>query len=149
MSLTRNVRTSIAAVIVCAVVAPAWAATIDVTVRNFEFDPAVVQAAPGDTVRWTWESGNHTVTSGTCGNPDGTFDEPINSGATQFSWVVSGSAGTTVDYYCRPHCGGGMVAEIQIMNPIPTVSEWGLIGLGVLLVGAAVYVLRRRVQPAM
>jgi len=39
-----------------------------VTVRDFEFDPPLVVADPGDTVRWVWESGDHTTTSGASSN---------------------------------------------------------------------------------
>jgi plastocyanin len=124
----------------------AWAATThDVIVRNFEFDPAVVVASPGDTIRWTWESGSHTVTSGEPCTPDGTFDDPMTIADPEFTWVVIGSAGTTQPYFCIPHCLGGMTGEIQIVAPIPAVSEWGLLLLiGCLLIAGTTILGRRR-----
>ena len=37
----------------------------DVAVKNFEFDPPNIDANPGDTIRWTWVEGMHSVTSRT------------------------------------------------------------------------------------
>lgn len=51
-------------ILACLTVASAArAATIQVTVRNFEFSPAVVNIQPGDTVVWTNTGGTHNVMS--------------------------------------------------------------------------------------
>ena len=47
----------------------AVAATVNVTVSNFQFMPAQVVISQGDTVVWTWSNTNginHSVTSGLC-----------------------------------------------------------------------------------
>ena len=49
--------------IVALTVAPAWAATSDVEVRNNSFAPQTVQIDPGDTVRWVFKGSNHSVTA--------------------------------------------------------------------------------------
>lgn len=59
----------------------------EVTVRNFEFSDAdtgtpVTHVEPGDTVRWTWEGGAHSVTQGVRGlgnEPVGPSDSGIPS----------------------------------------------------------------------
>jgi plastocyanin len=44
-------------------VVPAHAATTQVAIRGFAFEPSTTRVAPGDTVRWTNHDGaNHTVT---------------------------------------------------------------------------------------
>lgn len=56
------------------------AATREVSVSNNEFQPYVIGAAPGDSVRWTWtENGNHNVTSGTVA---GSTPDFMGSGTT-------------------------------------------------------------------
>src|SRR4030095_14809384 len=55
---------------------------IDVTVvpleNEFSFVPDTVNISVGDTVRWTWESDFHSVTSGTSCTADGQFCSPDN-----------------------------------------------------------------------
>jgi len=111
------------------VLAPALAAAlaggvhgdeITVTVSNFAFTPANVTAAPGDTIRWVRVAGNHTATSGAPCVPNGTFDLPVNSVFTSATWVVPASAaGTTVRYYCAPHCTT-MQGSIVVTQPPPS-----------------------------
>ena len=102
-----------------AVAGAAHAAVITVSVSNFAFTPANVTAAPGDTIRWVRVSGNHTATSGAPCSPNGTFDLPVNSVFTSATWVVPASAaGTTVRYYCAPHCTS-MQGTIVVTQPAP------------------------------
>jgi len=65
-----------------------------VTVRDFEFDPAILVAAPGDTVRWVWESGSHTTTSGASSNPvhnpGALWDAIIDEAHPSFDFVIPG-----------------------------------------------------------
>ena len=96
------------------------AEVITVSVTNFAFTPASVTAAPGDTIRWVRVSGNHTATSGAPCSPNGTFDLPVNSVFTSATWVVPASAaGTTVRYYCAPHCTT-MQGTITVSQPPPS-----------------------------
>jgi plastocyanin len=97
---------------------PAPSATVDVSVGPNEliFEPETVTINVGDTVRWTWQTSGHTVTSGsTCGNPDNKFCSPGNSDCAN---PVPSSAGAVYTrtfnqagnfpYYCGPHCSQGM-----------------------------------------
>ena len=77
-----------------------------VTVRNFEFAPALTAAAPGDTVRWVWESGSHTTTSGASSNPVHTpgalWSAPIDVSNRSFDYVVPDTV-ALLPYFCIPH----------------------------------------------
>ncbi len=50
-----------------------------------------------------------------------------------------------VDYVDSPNGGG---ATIRVVDPIPTVSEWSLIAMTVLVLGFGVVILRRAQRPA-
>lgn len=81
------------------------------------FSPSSVTAQVGDTVRWVRSSGNHSVTSGAvCGGQSGLlFNGPLNSTNPIFEWIVPASvAGTTVPYFCIPHCAGGMTGVVIV-----------------------------------
>jgi len=95
------------------------------------FDPAVVTANPGDTIRWTLASGAHTATaycpkngkklgipaaaattslcfdSGMLVNPNQTYELKIPADAPQGTYA----------YYCLPHEALGMVGLIVIGKP--------------------------------
>jgi len=95
-------------------VAGAQAAVHEVAVRDMEFDPANIVVAPGDTIHWVWESGSHTVTSGSACTYDGTyFDETISSGSPTFDFVVPTGV-ASIPYFCRPHCFFGMEGLITV-----------------------------------
>jgi plastocyanin len=85
---------------------------VDIYVENFRFDAddddttqidtAIINV--GDTVRWVWREGVHTITSGESSSaPDAgaLFDVPSNGGDQIFSFTFT-EAGT-VPYFCRPH----------------------------------------------
>ncbi len=93
--------------------------THDVIVRDFEFDPVDLTVTQGDTIRWTWESGDHTVTSGDLCVPDGLhFDAPMDAANPEFTWEVSNNVLGRLPYFCIPHCfKANMVASITIQPP--------------------------------
>ncbi|MBB3656559.1 plastocyanin [Rhizobium sp. BK650] len=73
----------------------ASAATIEVTIEQLTFKPAVVTARPGDTILWrNKDVMDHTATS------KGNFDVVIPSGKSG-STVVKNSG--SFDYDCRYH----------------------------------------------
>jgi len=97
------------------------AATFQVQVGagGLKFTPQNVDIQVGDTVEWTWESNDHSATSGTAGNPDGLFDSGIlNRGATfSFTFTEAG----VINYYCTPHgtcCG--MIGTVTVGQGTPT-----------------------------
>ena len=84
------------ALVFAAMVVPAHAATIEITMENLAISPAEVSAKVGDTVTWI----NKDVFAHTATAKNGDFDVtlPPNKSATS----VLKKAGT-VDYYCRYH----------------------------------------------
>src|SRR5438477_6972451 len=79
---------------------------------TFTFDPSTVNISVGDTVRWTWDSNNHSVTSGpTSCTPDGQFCSPNNTNCStctlsnqgfvyEFTFTQVGN----FPYFCCAHC---------------------------------------------
>jgi plastocyanin len=90
---------------------------------SFTFSPDTVTVSVGDTVRWTWEGSNHTVTSGTPCTVDSGF---CSTADTSCMTAPSSNAGTkychtftqagTFHYFCRIHCGFGMTGTV-VVNP--------------------------------
>lgn len=84
------------ALVFAAMVVPARAATIEITMENLVISPAEVSAKIGDTIQWI----NKDVFAHTATAKNGDFDVtlPPKKSAT----LVLKKAGT-VDYYCRYH----------------------------------------------
>jgi plastocyanin len=78
---------------------------------NIAFEPTRVSVPVGATVTWTnRDVVRHTVTSGTPGEADGTFDEPLDAeGGT--GNVTFDEPGTYV-YFCEVH--GNMTGEVVV-----------------------------------
>ncbi|ESK94187.1 hypothetical protein Moror_8387 [Moniliophthora roreri MCA 2997] len=109
-----------------------FAANYDVTVApggELVFSPEYVQAAIGDTVTFTFNPKNHTVTQSTFDqpcklNPEGfnTNFVPVDVGATDLPYrVLTVNHTNPIWFYCQqqkpePHCAKGMVFAI---NPPP------------------------------
>lgn len=86
------------------------AQTVDVSVNNFFYSPQFVHIVAGDTVRWTWNSSPHSVTSGDCCAPSNVFCSPNDlncstSPSSGFGFVYSHTFNTpgSFDYYCNVH----------------------------------------------
>jgi plastocyanin len=78
--------------------------TIDVEVVDFSFQPVMVNARVGDTIRWTQRSEiPHTATSGEPGAPDQgvLFDLGLEETGDVEEFEVT-EAGT-IPYFCLPH----------------------------------------------
>ena len=92
----------------------ARAAAHQVIVRAFEFDPADLVIAQGDSVVWTWESGTHTVTEGSdCVVDDPLFDEEIYPSRPTFVYRFDEPG--EYPYFCKPHCVFvGMEAIVRV-----------------------------------
>jgi plastocyanin len=96
----------------------AGAATVDVQVENFVFNPPTINIQAGDTVRWTWvDDGEHTVTSGAACTPDRLFDSGVrNVGATlTFTFTRPGQ----FPYFCTLHCSMGMTGTVNVAAATP------------------------------
>jgi plastocyanin len=97
-------------------------AIFDVTVgQGFTFNPNTLSISVGDTVRWTWASSGHSVTSGTPCIPNGQFCSPndmncqsgtlSNMGAVyEHTFSVPGR----YSYFCHAHCEYGMTGIINV-----------------------------------
>ncbi|MBX3375113.1 MAG: hypothetical protein KF817_14880 [Phycisphaeraceae bacterium] len=78
---------------------------IPVSVSDFEYSPSVIAAAPGDTVRFQWVSGFHTVTAGVDCSYDGVgFNGPLYAGSPVFDVVIPEDATDEIPFFCLPHC---------------------------------------------
>ena len=79
----------------------------DIDQQGIRYVPENLTVAPGDTVRWTWNNGGHTVTSGdieTC-TPDNTyFDLLLDNFHETVLWVVPEDMPDELEYYCIYHC---------------------------------------------
>jgi plastocyanin len=106
------------------VMTPTATFNVNVGQGGFNFVPATVSIAPGDTVQWNWSSGGHNVISGSACTANNVFCSPsnMNCGAAPLSNMgavysrVFPSAGT-FPYFCNPHCGFGMTGTVQVQAP--------------------------------
>ena len=94
---------------------------MQVGVNMFSYSPQQVTIHVGDTVRWTWKSDVHTVTSGAGGVADGKFCSPndancktpvaSNTGAVyQHTFTQAG----TYPYFCAFHFSKGMTGTVVV-----------------------------------
>ena len=104
----RYICTSIVAIL--ASVSATAADTYTISTDGMAFEPATLDVQPGDII--TFEIGPyHTATSGS----DCSSDELFNYGSGTHTWTVPDSvAGTTIDYFCVPHCSMGMTGMINV-----------------------------------
>ena len=106
--------------------------TFDVTVgpqgNEFTFMPDTVTIRVGDTVRWTWASDRHSVTSGdNCSSPDGRFCSPDNMHCeagilndTGFVYEFTFTQAGIYQYFCALHCFAGMTGIVNVRStPVP------------------------------
>ena len=103
----------------------------DVTVgpleNEFTFLPDSVTINVGDTVRWTWASDFHSVTSGTSCTADGQFCSPINTNCdagalnnTGFVYEYTFTQPGVYQYFCALHCFAGMTGVVNVRStPVP------------------------------
>jgi plastocyanin len=83
----------------------------EVAMRNTTFQPEEIAVAPGTTVTWTNEDSlQHTVTSGTRGNPTELFDETVPGGGS-FSFTFEEPG--TYEYFCSIHPGMSGVVVVE------------------------------------
>jgi plastocyanin len=85
--------------------------TTSVTVADYIFNPACIQVSVGSTVTWTNTGmASHTVTSDKGASE--TFDSgPLGEGGT-FKFTFASPE--TVNYYCIPHQGLGMIGTVVV-----------------------------------
>jgi plastocyanin len=114
--------------------------TFDVAVgpnNTLQFVPNTVNISAGDTVRWTWVTGSHSVTSGNPCTADNQYCSPNDTNCS--AGTLSGP-GTVYQhlfaqpgvysYFCASHCSIGMIGMVNVCAPPPAnmVSWWGAEG---------------------
>jgi plastocyanin len=105
------------------------------------FSPSSVTIAVGDTVRWTWGSSTHTVTSGSACAVDNQYCSPndmnCGSGITSNTGAVYshtfGQAGL-FHYFCAVHCATGMTGTVTVVAPFVSITSVTRAGNGHFLV---------------
>lgn len=99
------------------------ATTHMVLVADFSFNPPTFTANLGDTVMWMWANGSHTTTSTSVPTGAATWDHPITSSSTSFTYkpAVTG----TYNYQCTPHASMNMVATFDVLSStnVPAVNN--------------------------
>ena len=89
---------------------------IEVELLNFFFSPTDVTINAGDTIRWINRTPTfHTTTSGTNCTSNGAWDQPMPAGGQPFERTFNTPG--TFPYFCRPHCGFGMIGTITVVQP--------------------------------
>lgn len=84
------------ALVFAAMVVPAHAATIEITMENLVISPAEASAKVGDSIAWT----NKDIFAHTATAKNGDFDVTLPPKKSVTSVVKKAG---TVDYYCRYH----------------------------------------------
>ena len=87
------------------------------------FVPDSVNISVGDTVRWTWAEGGHSVTSGDPCTPDEQFCSPDNTNCDQGTLSGEGTVyehtfdqAGTYNYFCFAHCAIGMTCVVNVIS---------------------------------
>ena len=88
--------------------------------NDLRFDPASIAIHVGDSVRWHWDSGGHSVVSGTPGNANGRFCSTDDQGC---GTTPPSNAGTNYEhrftetgtflYFCEQH-GVNMTGQVVV-----------------------------------
>jgi plastocyanin len=100
------------------------AADFTVQVKNYSFDPPVLNVKAGQTVEWVIAQGSHDIVSGSkdgeaC-TPDGKFSTSLLSTGKTFRYTFD-KAGA-YPYFCSPHCSQGQVGTVNV-EPGPGSSQ--------------------------
>jgi plastocyanin len=100
---------------IMALQSPLFAAKHTVLTGNYYFNPASLNVAVGDTIRWQWVNGSHTTTSSSIPAGAATWDKLITSSNQVYEYQVTVAG--TYNYVCTPHVGMGMIASFVATDP--------------------------------
>jgi len=101
---------------------------VEVQQSNASFIPNDLVIEVGQTVRWVWSGGNHTVTEGTDGalNGNEAFHSDLNTNSQTVEVTfdaaflsVNPRPGNRYDYFCLPHFSFGMVGAVTVAPSEP------------------------------
>jgi plastocyanin len=95
---------------------------VAVGVDGFTFTPSTANIQVGDTVRWTWLSNGHSVTSGDPCTADEQFCSPDDTNCDQGVLSNTGAVyehtfdqAGTYSYFCVAHCALGMTGVVNVV----------------------------------
>lgn len=110
-----------------------------VDIPGLEFSPPDLTISVGDIVTWT----NNDIRNHTSTSDDGsTWDSGVISPGGSFSFTFENAG--TFPYHCAIHLAMTGTITVEPQN-VPTLSEWGMLILSLLLIGTGtVAVIRRR-----
>jgi plastocyanin len=91
-----------------------------VHVGNFYFNPSSLNVSVGDTVRWQWDAGSHTTTSGVIPAGATNWDQNINSSSQNFEYPVQVAG--LYNYVCTLHAAMGMIGTFTASGASPSLS---------------------------
>jgi len=113
-----------------------------VSIPGFSFDPPTLTIDQGDIVTWT---NNHTVPHTTTSDDGTEWDSGTMAPGATFSYTFT-SAGS-FPYHCTIH---PMMMGTITVEPatVPTLSEWGMIIMGLMLLAGGTVAIVRRFRPA-
>lgn len=87
----------------------------EVEMVGTSFSPGTIEVEVGTTVTWVNNSSViHTVTSGSNGESDGTFDSGNVAPGEEFSYTFNEVG--EFDYFCIPHVNSGMVGTVTVVD---------------------------------
>ncbi len=113
----------------------AHADVIEITQVGLSYSPNNADASPGDTVRFTWTGGTHTVTTGNncdAGLPNGLFfDEPLTSANPVVEITIPDDFEGELTYFCDigQHCAAGMDGVINVLPSEKIIIDIQQVGL--------------------
>ena len=122
--------------------------THNIAASGLTFSPANVTVDAGDSVHWTGLSGGfHTVAEVNNGSAT-TWNGGFHSapGASDFTQLFNTPG--TFYFICEPHVSFGMRGSVTVIEPVqvPTVSEWGLVAMVLLILSAGTVLLAKRLR---
>ncbi len=83
-----------------------------VRVERSSFVPFTLTVRVGDTVRWTWIEGDHSVTSGPFCTPDGRFDSGVLAPPAEYRFTFDEPG--EYPYFDQGLCGVGMMGTVIV-----------------------------------
>ncbi len=93
-----------------------------VQVVSNSFQPANLTIQAGDTVRWVFQNGLHTTTSGSGCSSDGHWDSGNAGAVSSFIHGATFRTAGSFPYFCKPHCTLGMTGRITVTAAAPSAS---------------------------
>ena len=119
-----KIRVLSALALICTFGSSAHSEIIEILQEGLRFSPSEVEAQPGDTLRFTWTGGTHTVTTGngcTAAPIDGFFfDEPLTAKNQQVDLVIPADFLGELRFICDigQHCAAGMSGLARVSSII-------------------------------